>query len=229
MKRKRLSILIYAMLICLALVSCGKSNAVYEINVDEPETETQEGEPKEYSIETSMAVQYSDRDFSVYSENSCFFTITVYIVDTDCNSTNTYGPFEISAGEQLDFSIDELSPDFFSDNAKIEYVFSPYAFTYDDSILSTSNYIPTNADTEFKYYKDKIVLRTNKDCLISFTLQTTDEYFKSGDVSVKMLKLKANEIYTLTLNDLTPGFYSDKAEIVSYSPLSIHTFTQSNH
>lgn len=228
MKRKRL-FLICAMLICLASVGCqGISEPEMEVSKVETETknESETQEMKETRINASMAVQYSDREFSVYSNTSCFFTIDVDIIDNDCHSTCNYGPFEISAGEKMNFTIDELSPDFFSDKAKIQYISAPSAFVYGDSPLDTWNYKAIDAGIQFKCYADKIVLRSNKDCFVCLTLQTKDKDSKSGNAYLEMLKINANETLTFTLEDLAPGFYSDKAEIVSYSTLSIETYTE---
>lgn len=234
MKKRRLFILICAMLISLALVGCASNlnNSEIEVAI---ETEMDAGTDIEVSSETqdmektpikaSIAVQYSDREISVYSDTSCFFTIDVDIRDIDCVSTNNYGPFEISAGEKLNFTIDELSPDFFSDKARIENV-SSYTFIYGYSSLNEWNFKMTDKNIEFKCYPDKIVLRANEDCLVSFFFQTMDENFESGYANIELLKINANEITTFTLDDLAPGFYSDNAEIVSYSPLSIHTYVE---
>ncbi|MBQ2937536.1 MAG: hypothetical protein IJE05_01425 [Clostridia bacterium] len=233
MKRKRLFILICAMLICLASVGCQnisetKTKSETEVSTAETETESESEiqEMKETVIETSIAVQYSDREFSVYSDTSCFFTIDVDILDIDCLSTCNYGPFEISAGEKMNFTIDELSPDFFSDKAKIQNLSSPSTFVYGDSPLEQSNYKAIDAGIQFKCYADKIILRSNKDCFVCLTLQTKDEDFESGNAYLEMLKINANETFTFTLDDLAPGFYSDKAEITSYSPLAIQTYTK---
>ena len=231
MKKRRLFILIFAMLISLALVGCGTTVSEIETETEtgediETASEIQEQEMKTTPIKVSMAVQYSDREISIYSDTSCFFTIDINITDIDCVSTNNYGPFEISAGEKLSFTIDELSPDFFSDKARIYDVYSPYSFTYGDSSRNTWNYSMTDTNVEFKCYSDKVTLRSNEDCFVSFTLQTKDENFESGCAYIDILKINANEITTFTLNDLAPDFYSDKAEIVSYSPLSIHTYVE---
>lgn len=231
MKRKRLFILICAMLICLASVGCQnisetETKPETEVSKAETESESEAQEMEETRIEASIAVQYSDREFSVYSDTSCFFTIDVNILDIDCLSTYNYGPFEISAGEKMNFTIDELSPDFFSDKAKIKNLSRPSTFVYGDSPLDQLNYTALDAGIQFKCYADKIVLRSNKDCFVCLTLQTKDEDFEYGNNYLEMLEINANETSTFTLDDLAPGFYSDNAEITSYSSLAIQTYTK---
>lgn len=182
---------------------------------------------KETQIETTIAVEYSNKMIAFYSPISCYIQFNLYVTEDDSNSFNQYGPIELVSGEKKILSLDSLSSLKYSDNAKISNVSNIHTFVYGKSSFDSSFYSISNSNIEFKCYSDKIELSSNKDCLASFVIQTKDGNI-SGFIQTTLLKLDANISKTVTLDDLAPGFYSGTTEIYSYSPLTIHGYEKNN-
>ena len=139
MKKGRLFILIYAMLICLASVGCGVKE-----NVSEDETEVKSNITKPY-----VTVKYSETEIVVFSRITCSFSLDVSIRDGDFVSDNTYKDFQISEGETITLTLEDLAPDFFSDKAIIEDANYNY---------SIRDYFPTN-QVDYKRSDANILLK----------------------------------------------------------------------
>ena len=182
---------------------------------------------KETQIETTIAVEYSNKMIAFYSPISCYIQFSLYVTEDDSNSFNKYGPIELVSGEKKILSLDNLSSLKYSDNAKITNVSNIHTFVYGKSSFDSSFYSISDSNIEFKCYSDKIELSSNKDCLASFVIQTKDGNV-SGFIQTTLLKLDANISKTVTLDDLAPGFYSGTTEIYSYSPLTIHGYEKNN-
>lgn len=182
---------------------------------------------KETQIETTIAVEYSNKMIAFYSPISCYIQFSLYVTEDDSNSFNQYGPIELVSGEKKILSLDNLSSLKYSDNAKITNVSNIHTFVYGKSSFDSSFYSISDSNIEFKCYSDKIELSSNKDCLASFVIQTKDGNV-SGFIQTTLLKLDANISKTVTLDDLAPGFYSGTTEIYSYSPLTIHGYEKNN-
>lgn len=191
----------------------------------EPETEItieSSSNTEETLIKTSVAVEYSNQEISIYSANSCYVNFYVDVDENNSISSNKYGPIELIGGKKTTISLNDLSSLEYSKTAQITDVYGISTFIYGNSELADYSYCRSNANIELNCYKDKIVLSSNEDCLASFYAQTKNDE-KHGFVQIN-LNLNANEPKTVTLNDLAPGFYSGTTEIVSYSPLTIHSY-----
>lgn len=68
-----------------------------------------------------------------------------------------------------------------------------------------------------KYNTDKIVLYSNEDCFVDLVLYIKEDNFINS-AYIRRLHINAKETNTFTLEDLAPGFYSDKAEILQEDP-----------
>lgn len=195
-----------------------------ELNL-EPETEItieSSATTKETLIKTSVAVEYSNQEISIYSADSCYVYFDVNVNENNSISSSKYGPIELIGGKKTTVTLSDLSLHGYSKDAQITDVYGIYPFVYGDSELEDCSYNSSNANIELQCYKDKIVLSSNEDCIASFYAQTKNGE-KNGFIQSN-LELNANEPKTVVLNDLAPGFYSGTTEIVSYSPLTLHGY-----
>lgn len=122
MKKGRLFILIYAMLICLASVGCGVKENVSEIeeNVSEIKEDIFPNNLDDYEwSNANILLKYSDKKVIVYSDKTCFFDLWIRTKDSDFKSSNYYRGIEISEGETLELTLEDLAPGFFSDDTLI--------------------------------------------------------------------------------------------------------------
>lgn len=55
---------------------------------------------KETQIETTIAVEYSNKMIAFYSPISCYIQFNLYVTEDDSNSFNQYGPIELVSGEK---------------------------------------------------------------------------------------------------------------------------------
>lgn len=241
MKRKRLFILIYAMLICVASVGCSTSGNISETETSfkteiENEVETQtKSEPKieiqtesetivtPQTIKKPIIVKYSEKEIVVFSNTTCFFDLYVSVRDGEFTSQNTYGEFQISEGETITLTLEDLAPNFFSDTAIIEDASCYTSYVYGDSPLSTEKYKEIDCTLLIKCSSKEIIVYSDTTCFFDLCLSTEDDVFKSIN-TYSNLSISEGETITLTLNDLAPNFFSDNTVITSYSPLATRKY-----
>ena len=210
MKKRRLFILISAMLICIALVGCS-------VNTDDLVENTEITEIKTKSINATVVSKFNEKEIIVYSDTSCFFNLTVSILDENTKSENTYKDFEISKGETITLTIDDLAPDFFSEEAIITYVSPIHPYVYTDSSLNLDNYKSSNCQLLMKYSSKEITVYSDKSCFFDLSISTEGDNFNSKN-EYRKIEIKKGETITLTLNDLVPGFFTNKTSIKYVNP-----------
>ena len=237
MKKRRLFILC-AMLICVALVGCGKSKAgsesVTEVSETETETKTEteieaeyesesESQEKAHRIKASVMVKYSKEEIILYSNTTCFFNLDVSVRDGEFLSQNTYGEFHILEGESITLNLEDLAPGFFSEEAIIEDASSETPYVYEDSPLAAENYKEIDCGLLVKFSSKEIIVYSDTTCFFDLYLYTEDDNFKSRNAYTK-LSISKGETITLNLQDLAPGFFSENTIITSYAPLSTREY-----
>ena len=225
--KKRSSILLFIMFYVISiLITYNMSKETFgrkSVQETEKNTETEEDtELTQKLIDPSVAVNFSDREISLYCKTSCFVNMMVSVNDNNCSSVNNYGPFEIKEGV-TSFTLDDLSSDFFSGDAKIKDVSYVECFVYGDSPLENS--YQEVSGLQFKCYDDKIVFQSTTDCFVDFTIATSDQN-KAGHFYAKKVPIKKGNENPFKLKDLIPEFYSDEAKITSYSPLTITAYKE---
>lgn len=230
MKKRRL--FIYAMLICLALVGCGKikdgSESVTEVSEKETEIEAEyesesECQEKANKIKASVMVKYSEKEIIVFSDTTCFFNLYVSVRDGEFLSQNTYGEFQISKGESITLNLEDLAPGFFSEEAIIEDASSKTPYVYEDSPLDAENYKEIDCGLLVKCSSKEIIVYSDTTCFFDLYLYTEDDNFKSRNTYTK-LSISEGETITLNLQDLAPGFFSENTIITSYAPLATREY-----
>lgn len=225
MKRKRLFILIYAMLICVALVGCSNKNgseSVTEVSETEIKTEYEsesETQVECHKIKASVMVKYSEKEIIIFSDTTCFFNLDVSVRDGEFFSKNTYGEFQISEGESITLTLEDLAPGFFSEQAIIEDASSEIPYVYGDSPLDTEKYKEIDCGLLVKCSSKEIIVYSDKTCFFDLYLYTEDDNFKSRNTYSK-LNISEGETITLNLEDLAPDFFSENTIITSYAPLA---------
>ena len=83
------------------------------------------------SIDCQILMKYTSEEITIYSDESCFFDLFVITGGDNFNSRNTYRRVEIKEGTTITLTLDDLAPDFFSDNTYIDFVSSgiyPYVY-----------------------------------------------------------------------------------------------------
>lgn len=217
MKKGRLFILICAMLICLASVGCGVKENVSEIEEDsEDETEVKSNITKPYVSNITkpyVIVKYSETEIVVFSGITCSFSLDVSIRDGDFESDNTYKDFQISEGETITLTIEDLAPDFFSDKAIIEDADYNYS-VWDYFPSNLDDYKWSDANILLKYSDKKVIVYSDKTCFFDLRIRTKDSDFESSNY-YRGIEISEGETLELTLEDLAPGFFSDDT-LISY-------------
>lgn len=171
-------------------------------------------------INASIITKYNKNKIIVYSDTTCFFDLDVSICDGEKNYKNTYEELQISKGKILTLTLENLAPDFFSDEAIITSV-EPVDDTYVKQFLPTFNtYSKNNYSLLMKYSEKEIIVFSDKSCLFDLYVDTKDDDFNSSNKYCK-IKIKGGETKSLSLNDLAPGFFTDSTKITyvnSYIP-----------
>lgn len=221
MKKRRLFILIYAMLICLALVGCGVKKNVSETEEDASEIEENETEVKSNITKPYVIVKYSETEIVVSSDITCSFSLDVTIRDGNFKSNNTYKDFQISEGETITLTPEDLAPDFFFDKAII--VDADYNYNIWDYFPNNlDDYQKSNANILLKYSDKKIIVYSDKTCFFDLRIQTKDSDFESFNY-YRGIEILEGETLELTLEDLAPGFFSDDT-LISYCNENIYPY-----
>ena len=224
MKKRRLFILIFAMLICIASVGCSSNKKTEDLTVD---TEISDVDSKldPQQINATVVSKFNQKEIIVYSDTSCFFNIRASVVDGENVSDNSYGEFEISKGETITLTLDDLAPGFFTDQAIITDVYPIYSpYVYEDSSLNSDNYKFTTCQLLMKYSSKDITISSDKSCFFDLYVSTRSNDFNSANIYQK-LEIKEGETITLTLDDLAPGFFTDETYI-SYVNSYIDTYVE---
>lgn len=218
MKKGRLFILIFTMLICMVLVGCNENKKIEDLPID---TET-ESNPQ--PIKATVVSKYNEKEITIYSDTSCFFYVEVSVNDGETTSQNKYGEFEISGGETITLTLNDLAPGFFSEQAIITKVLpiSPYVYEY--SSLNSDNFKSIDSQILMKYSSKEITVYSSESCFFNLWISTNDLDFSSCNVFQK-LEIKKGETITLTLDDLAPGFFDDETSIQYVNP-SIDTYIE---
>lgn len=222
MKRTRLFILICAMLISLALVGCSTSKNISKTETEaKVETETKV-EPQR--IKSSIAVKHTEKEIVVFSDTTCFFDLEVYILDDESISTNTYHELQISEGETITFTLDDLAHGFFSDKAIIQSVSPRTRYIYGDSPLVEENYKNIDCSLMIKYSSKEVIIYSDTACFFDLNLGVDDAEFNTT-IDYMRLNISEKETITLTIDDLAAGFCSDTA-IIDYCNTHIQPYVE---
>ena len=81
-------------------------------------------------IDCLVVSKYTDKEIIVYSDTSCCFYLDIDITDGDYQGHHNK-LFEISSGETLKLTINDIFPDFYSDEAIIDSVYyHGHAYSY---------------------------------------------------------------------------------------------------
>lgn len=217
MKKRRLFILTFAMLICIASVGCSPNKRTEDLTVD---TEISDVDSKSdpHQINATVVSKFNQKEIILYSETSCFFNIRVSVVDGETVSENSYGEFEISEGKTITLTLDDLAPGFFTDQAIIAGVNPIYhPYVYEDSSLVSDNYTYTECQLLMKYSSKEITIYSDKSCFFDLYISTIGDNFNSLNIYQK-LEIKEGETINLTLDDLAPGFFTDGTYIKYVNP-----------
>lgn len=207
MKKRRLFILIYAMLICLALVGCGESKD------DSSSSEDSEDAKVPHTINASVIAKYSEKEIVIYSDTSCFFDLEVSVSDEESESEITFKKIQISEGKTITLTLEDLAPGFFSDRAiitKVTEISSPYVYTE----ISLNDVATKNIDCQIlmKYTSEEITIYSDESCFFDLFVITEGNNFNSCNI-YRRVEIKEGTTITLTLEDLAPGFFSDNTYI----------------
>lgn len=217
MKVKRLFILIFAMLFCFALVGCNTNNKNEDLTVT-TEISDVETESDSQFIKASVISKFNNKEIVIYSDTTCFFNIRVSIIDGETVSENSYGEFEISKGETLTLTLNDLAPGFFSDKAIIKDVYPIYSpYVYEISSLNADNYEMINSKLLMKYSSEEITIYSDKSCFFDLYVLTNGDDFDSANI-YQRLEIKEGETISLTLDDLAPGFFTTGSYINYVNP-----------
>ena len=217
MKVKRLFILIFAMLFCFALVGCNTNNKNEDLTVT-TEISDVETESDSQFIKASVISKFNNKEIVIYSDTTCFFNIRVSIIDGETVSENSYGEFEISKGETLTLTLNDLAPGFFSDKAIIKDVYPIYSpYVYEISSLNADNYEMINSKLLMKYSSEEITIYSDKSCFFDLYVLTNGDDFDSANI-YQRLEIKEGETISLTLDDLAPGFFTTGSYINYFNP-----------
>ena len=160
-----------------------KETSEFESQISEEKTSIER-----HVINASVMTKYNNKEIIVYSDTTCFFNLRVSICDGDVISDNSYGEFQITGGETIILNINDLAPNFFTDNAVITYVSdvdNPYI--YGDSALACDKYSSINCSLFMKYSDKEIIISSDKTCYFDLRVATKDKEFNSSD---KYKKLK---------------------------------------
>jgi len=198
-----------------------KSEAEIEVKDEtevktEAEVETEVEVKRKTDIKASVVVKFSEKEIIVFSDTSCFFDLQVSIHDGEFISENVYREFQISEGETIALTIQDLAPGFFSDTATIDTAYSLTPYVYGDSTLDEDNYQYIDCSLLIKCSSKEVIVYSDTTCFFDLLLFTEDDTFKSINKYYR-LAISENETITLTLEDLAPGFFSDATQITSYS------------
>lgn len=206
MKKGRLFILIFTMLICMVLVGCNENKKTEDLTID---TET-ESNPQ--PIKATVVSKYNENEITIYSDTSCFFYVEVSVIDGKTTSENKYGEFEILSGETITLTLDDLAPGFFSDQAVIKDVWPISPYVYEDSSLDSDNFEFIDSKILMKYSSKEITIYSSKSCFFNLWISTSGLSFCSCNI-FQNIEIKEGETITLTLDDLAPGFFDDETSI----------------
>lgn len=207
MKKRRLFILIYAMLICLVLVGCGNSKD------DSSYSEDSEDEKVPNTINASVIAKYSEKEIVIYSDTSCFFDLEVSVSDEESESKITFKKIQISEGKTITLTLEDLAPGFFSDRAiitKVSEIDDPYV--YEKISLNDVDTKSIDCQILMKYTSEEITIYSDESCFFDLFVITGGDNFNSRN-TYRRVEIKEGTTITLTLDDLAPDFFSDNTYI----------------
>lgn len=204
MKKRRLFILIYAMLICLVLVGCGNSK---------DDSSSSEDEKVPHTINAQVIAKYSEKEIVIYSDTSCFFDLEVSVSDEENESEITFKKIQISEGKTITLTLEDLAPGFFSDRAiitKVTEINNPYVYEE----ISLNDVDKKNIDCQIlmKYTSEEITIYSDESCFFDLFVITEGNDFNSCN-KYRRVEIKEGTTITLTLDDLAPDFFSDNTYI----------------
>lgn len=177
------------------------------------------------NINASVITKYNEKEIIVYSDTTCFFNLVVSVCDGETSSQNSYGEFQISEGEILTLTLEDLAPGFFSDEAIITDVDAVYDTYVKNFSLFCDTYSKIDCSLLVKYSEKEITVFSDKSCFFDLYVATKDDDFNSSN-SYRKIKIKEGETITLTLEDLSPGFFTDSTKI-SYVGSNPKTYKKS--
>lgn len=166
--------------------------------------------------EAQVLTKYNDKEIIAYSNVSCDFTFSATIDDGDSTSNGTYSA-SIVSGTPLRLTIDDLAPNFFSDDAVIRRVGDAVG-TYTSKTGDMYRY--KNCNIIFQYSEDQITLRSDEDCYFDLTVYASSNEY-SYEEDFKKIEIKKGETLVLSLESFDPYFFSKDAKIdsvISYIP-----------
>jgi len=231
MKKGDILIFVYAILLLLSGIGVGyslrgdKIEKQKEISESESKFLEDETEVQRKKINASVITKYNGKEIIVYSDTTCFFNLGVSICDGETISSNSYGEFKIASGETITLTIEDLAPDFFSENAiitSVSDVDNPYV--YGESSISDDKYKLVDNSIIMKYSEKEITVYSNNDCYFDLHVSTQDSKFNSSN-EYKKIKISKGETLTLALNDLAPEFFLDDT-IIKYCDPYIYTYIE---
>jgi len=231
MKKGDILIFVYAILLLLSGIGVGyslrgdKIEKQKEISENEDKFLEDETEVQRKKINASVITKYNGKEIIVYSDTTCFFNLGVSICDGETISSNSYGEFKIASGETITLTIEDLAPDFFSENAiitSVSDVGNPYV--YGESSISDDKYKLVDNSIIMKYSEKEITVYSNNDCYFDLHVSTQDSKFNSSN-EYKKIKISKGETLTLALNDLAPEFFLDDT-IIKYCDPYICTYIE---
>ena len=221
MKERLSIILIYAMLISLALVGCNNKKET----IPEAKAETQlqaqiqseeKSEENRENIKASIAVKHSAKELHIFSDANCFIDLEVTIHDGDFKSIEDYREFQLIEGQILTVQLDDLAPNFFSNDAIIVDVSCYDPYIYGDTALSKDNYTNIDDTLLIKYSEKEISIYSDTSCLFDLSIFVKNSEFSTFN-DFRKIEISQGEILTFSLEDLAPGFFPDDAIIISYN------------
>lgn len=208
MKKTRLVILIYSILISIALAGCSITK-----NILENKAENLENKTEKQFINASIVTKYNEKEIVIYSDTTCYFYLDVKIKDGETESENDYGEFKITEGEIMTLTVNDLAPGFFSDNAIIKSVWKvekPYIYT--DNPTLENDYERIDCSILMKYSDKEITIFSDTACYLDLEVSIVDDKFRSYN-EYKKIEISERETLVLTPEDLAPGFFTDTATI----------------
>lgn len=204
MKKRRLFILIYAMLICLVLVGCGNSK---------DDSSSSEDAKVPHTINASVIAKYSEKEIVIYSDTSCFFDLEVSVSDEESESKTTFKKIQISEGKTITLTLEDLAPGFFSDRAiitEVTEINNPYV--YEKISLNDVDTKSIDCQILMKYTSEEITIYSDESCFFDLFVITGGDNFNSRN-RYRRVEIKEGTTITLTLDDLAPDFFSDNTYI----------------
>lgn len=220
---KKLFIFIIAMFICIALAGCSSTKVVEDSSTEPQNSENLE----QYSIRDSTVIsKFNEKEIVIWSDTSCYFDLTVSIVDGDSRSLSTFTGFEISENETIALSVEDLANNFYSYSAIIEDVDAiTTVYNYEDS---SNKYIYSpiqDSSILMKYTSNEITVHSDFSCFFDLYVSTEGTNFDSKNKYCK-LKIEEGETIIFTLDDLAPGFFDDEETFIKYAYLGLYTYVE---